>query len=149
MPQHLSTELAPTCPSAQPEMSGASVFGIIQGSPSEPRVAYLERTVAMTPEVASLAAPVEPTEVFRIGAPCAGGGCVHFGEGRCRLAERLVQALPVVSAAPPCAIRGTCMWWRQESIAACMRCPQIVTRMYGATETLQEAATPPSSFKRQ
>ncbi len=138
-----SSDLPLMCPSAQPEMSDASVFGVIQGSPSEPRVAYLERPVALTPEVAALAKPVEPTEVFRIGAQCAGSCCVHFGKGRCRLATRLIQTLPeVVSAAPPCAIRGTCMWWRQEGVAACKRCPQIVTRMYGATETLKDAAAP-------
>ncbi len=137
------TDGALLCPSAQPEMAGAAVFGLVQGTATNPRVAYLDRAVPLTSEIIATAAPVEPTEVFRIGAPCAGSCCQHFGEGRCRLAKRLVQLLPaVVSSAPPCALRPNCMWWRQEGISACERCPQIVTKMHGATERLVAAAAP-------
>jgi len=124
-------------------MAGATVFGLVQGTATDPRVAYLDRAVALSSELIARAAPVAPTEVFRIGALCAGGCCQHFGEGRCRLAARLVQLVsPVVSSAPPCALRPNCMWWRQEGVNACLRCPQIVTRMYGATASLVEAARP-------
>ena len=139
----IKTDVAPQCPSAQPDMSGATVFGLVQGTATEPRVAYLDRAVPLTPEILASATPVEPTEVFRIGSPCAGGCCRHFGEGRCTLATRLVQSLsPVVAIAPRCALRSQCMWWRQEGVQACMRCPQIATRMPGASPVLVEAATP-------
>jgi hypothetical protein len=133
----------PLCPSAQPDMDGASVFGLVQGTPAAPRVAYLDRIIPLTPAIAAAAAPVEPAEVFRIGAPCASAGCQHFADGRCRLAARLVRTLPsVVVHAPPCALRPHCMWWGQEGVAACVRCPQIVTHMHGASPQLQAAADP-------
>ena len=131
------------CPSAQPEMRGATVFAVIQGTATQPRAAYLDQLVTITPKVLALAAPVEPTEVFRIGAVCAEGDCQHFSGGRCRLVTQLVESVPkVVTSPPPCLLRSGCRWWHQEGVAACLRCPQIVTRMYGATETLQEAAKP-------
>src|SRR5215510_5437928 len=134
---------APLCPSAQPEMDGASVFGLVQGTATAPRVAYLDRIIPLTPAIAATAAPVEPAEVFRIGAPCASAGCQHFAGGRCRLAVKLVRTLqPAVVHAPPCALRPQCMWWRQEGVAACVRCPQIVTRMHGASAELVTAADP-------
>ena len=38
MSQPSTTDFAPMCPSAQPEMAGASVFGVVRGSAKEPRV---------------------------------------------------------------------------------------------------------------
>jgi hypothetical protein len=137
-------DFVPHCPSARAETDGATVFAVIQGTAKEPRAAYLHQVIPLTPEIAALAFPVSPTEVFRISAPCALDGCRHFGENRCSLANRLVQLVPsVVTSAPPCALRPSCVWWLQEGIAACLRCPQIVTRMYGASPQLVEAATPP------
>jgi len=131
------------CPSAQPQMAGASVFGVIQGTATEPRVGYLEAQLPLDERIVALAQPVEPTEVFRIAAPCAGTCCQHFADRRCQLVTRLVNILqPVETSAPPCALRSTCMWWQQEGVAACLRCPQIVTRMFGASDTLREAAAP-------
>jgi len=142
--EHLRKDVAPLCPSAQAEMDGAAVFAIIQGTATEPRAAYLDRLVPLTPEIAAHAAPVGPTEVFRMSAPCAAHGCRHFGEGRCNLANRLVRLVPpVVASAPPCVLRPGCMWWLQEGVEACLRCPQVVTQMYGASEHLVEAASPP------
>jgi hypothetical protein len=140
---------APLCPSAQPAMDGASVFGLVQGTATAPRVAYLDRIIPLTPAIAATAAPVAPTEVFRIGAPCASAGCQHFDDGRCRLAVKLVRMLPAaVVHAPPCALRPHCMWWRQEGVAACVRCPQIVTRMHGASAELLAAADPATPVQR-
>jgi len=135
--------IIPRCPSAEPEMEGAAVFAIIQGTVEEPRAAYLDRLVPLTPEIAATTAPIAPTEVFRLSAPCAARGCQHFDQGRCGLVNRLVQIVPsVVSIAPQCALRASCMWWLQEGVEACLRCPQVVTHMYGASARLVEAATP-------
>lgn len=142
--EHSRKRAAPACPSAQPEMKGAAVFAIIQGTAAEPRAAYLDQVVPLTAEIAALAAPISPTEVFRMSAPCAAHGCCHFGEGRCSLVGRLVQLVPaVVAAAPPCRLRPNCMWWLQEGVEACVRCPQVVTHLYGASAEMREAAPPP------
>ncbi len=131
------------CPSSQPEAEGAAVFAIIQGTAAEPRAAYLDRLIPLTPEIAATTAPIRPTEVFRLSAPCAARACQHFDSGRCDLVNRVVQLVPpVISRAPACALRPSCMWWLQEGGKACLRCPQIVTQMYGASAQLVQAATP-------
>jgi hypothetical protein len=129
------------CPSAQPEMAGSVIFGIVGGTVDEPRVGYLTEVLPTTLERLALALPVKPTEVFRFGAPCAGTACRHFDGMQCRLAVRTVQRLePVVEALPPCPVRSDCRWWRQEGRAACVRCPQVVTEIYAPTERLQATA---------
>lgn len=124
-------------------MDGAVVFGVVGGSESEPWVEYLTEPVAAGPEVLALAKGVDPTEVFRIGAPCAGHGCRHFDGARCRLAARLVQLTPAsTSSLPACTLRPHCRWWRQEGKAACIRCPQVVTVNYLPSDEMRLAADP-------
>jgi hypothetical protein len=138
-----STASMPFCPSAQPEMAGAVVFGIVQGSVETPRVAYMAEPVPVTPAVLALAGPVSPNELFRIAAPCAGGACRHFDGASCGLVTKLVQLVPpTVAGVPPCALRPTCRWWQQEGKAACQRCPQIVTLTLAPSEPLRFAADP-------
>ncbi len=116
------------CPSAQPGMEKLRVLGVVAPTPEGPRVAYLRHDVEASDDVLALAAPVQPTEVFRLSGSCAGGTCAHFQGQRCRLAERVVSMLlPVVSALPPCRIRPSCRWYVQEGREACLRCPQIAT----------------------
>lgn len=131
------------CPSAQPEMEGAAVFGIVNGTAAEPRVGYLTEPVILTEEIRVLSEPVEPTEVFRIAAPCATNRCKHFDGADCRLAARVAELLPeAVDAPPPCSIRPQCRWWRQEGKAACMRCPVVVTQIHAATAAEKRLAYP-------
>ena len=133
------------CPSARPDLAGGVVFGVRAGTVDEPRVAYLTESVPVTLEVLALAGPVDPAQVFRIAAPCAGTGCRHFDGASCGLASRIVQLLPeVVGSAPPCDLRPTCRWWSQEGKAACLRCPQIVSLTLRPTEALRLAADPAS-----
>lgn len=136
----------PLCPSAQPGMDGCVAFGVVGGTPEEPRLVHLTRALPVTDELLSLAGPVAPTEVFRFAAPCAGHACQHFDGEDCRLVRRVVQILPAVTAEelPPCTLRPTCRWWQQEGKAACARCPQIVTENYGPSEALTRAADPNS-----
>ena len=142
--EHSKKSSVPFCPSAPPDSDGAVVFAIIQGTATQPQAAYLDRLVPLTPEIAASAAPVDPAEVFRMSAPCAAHGCRHFAEGCCNLVARLVQLVPsVVTSAPPCMLRPSCMWWQQEGVEACLRCPQVVTHMYGASAPMMEAAAPP------
>jgi hypothetical protein len=129
------------CPSAQPGMADVRILGIAAGSIDAPRLAYLNETVAATPEILAQAAPLNPGEIFRLAARCEATRCTHFDGERCQLATRIVKLLPEVSEKlPPCTIRSTCRWHQQEGAAACYRCPQVVTANSRATETLQEVA---------
>lgn len=131
------------CPSAQPEMDQAVVFGIIGGSISEPRVGYLDRPSRVSDELSNFPKEVHPTEVFRIAAPCAERQCRHFLAGRCSLASRLIQILPVgESQIPSCSIRSTCRWWAQEGKQACLRCAQVVTFTISPSKSMVQVATP-------
>jgi hypothetical protein len=129
------------CPSSQPELPGSIVFGIVGGAASNPRVAYLAEPVATSGELLELVEPAEPPEVFRFAAACARGACAHYSRGVCRLAQRISRSLPVVvDSLPPCEIRASCRWWRQEGAAACKRCPQIVTTSYAESPQIRSIA---------
>lgn len=132
------------CPSAQPGWHGAVAFGIIGGTPAEPIAKYFPETRPITAELLELAQPVTPPEVFRFAASCLNAGCVHFQGDTCSLASRVVKLLPeVMNRIPRCAIRGSCRWWRQEGVAACRRCPQVVTENYNPSGEMRAAAEPP------
>ena len=137
-----------SCPSARHDMPGARLFGVVSAEvDGEPRVAYLSRLLPASPDVMAAAGPGDPGAVFRIGAPCAGGACSHFaaGSGLCTLARRTVQHLPVVvDTLPRCALRPTCVWWHQEGVAACRRCPQVVSQPAAPNVAVIHAADPSS-----
>jgi hypothetical protein len=134
----------PFCPSAQPEMDGVVVFGVVGGSAAEPRVGYLTERLPVTPELLALTGDVAPAEVFRFGAPCAGTGCRHFDGNSCRLASKLVQLAPApgASSLPACTLRRDCRWWRQEGKAACTRCPLVITLNHLPSDEMRYAANP-------
>jgi len=133
----------PLCPSAQPDWPSARIIGVVGGTPEQAQVAFLDQSAPSNMELLSLSEPLQPTEVFRFTAPCASAACSHFGEGRCRLASKIVRLLPeVTSELPPCPIRSQCRWWVQEGAVACMRCPQVVTHDCLQSEAWQKAADP-------
>jgi hypothetical protein len=133
----------PLCPSAKPGMEGSVVFGVADEVGGHPLVAYLAEPQPVTDEVLALAGPVAPTEVFRFAAPCAGHGCQHFDGSHCRLATRVVQLLPrAVDRLPPCPIRSGCRWWRQEGVAACLRCPEVISETCNPSELMYRVALP-------
>jgi hypothetical protein len=129
------------CPSAQPGMDRAVVLGVVQHDGPRPMVEYLNARLAATPEVLATAAPLKPTEVFRLAATCAEHKCPHFDGADCRLAARVAKMLPpVVESLPPCVIRKECRWYSQEGGAACMRCPQITTVSYDLSAQAREVS---------
>jgi hypothetical protein len=133
------------CPSAQPGMGDVQVLGVVSRDAAEPRLAYLDEPVAVTPEMLALAAPVAVSQVFRLSARCEEAKCTHFDGTRCQLAVRIAQLLPAVGdSLPSCSIRPECRWFRQEGRAACLRCPQIVTGNCEADERLQQVAGMPN-----
>ena len=126
-------------------MAGARIIGVLDGSATEPRVAFLGPGVRLEPDAAArAAAPMPPTEVFRYAAVCEQSHCQHFGAGRCALAKRIVDQLePVVDALPVCQIRASCRWFAEQAGAACRRCPQVLTRIRFGDDPLSRAALPP------
>jgi hypothetical protein len=132
-----------SCPSAQPDMEGARVFGVIGGTPEAPRVAYLTGGATVDPTTLSTLGSIKATEVFRFAARCEENRCVHYADHRCALARRIVEQLdPVVDALPPCLVRTTCRWFAEQGGEACRRCPQVVTVVPPADERLARAAAP-------
>jgi hypothetical protein len=141
MKRSIDANTIPYCPSAQPDIVGSVVFGVVGGTAQEPQLVHIELRPA-TNEVLALTQPVHPTEVFRFAAPCARNACQHFDGSNCRLVTRIVASLPtVIDRLPSCYLRPTCRWWQQEGKAACLRCPQIVTETHNPTEHLQQVAS--------
>jgi len=122
-------------------MDRAMVLGVVQHDGPRPVVEYLNARVPATPEILALAAPLKPTEVFRLAATCAEHKCPHFDGADCRLATRVAKMLPpVVDSLPPCTIRKECRWFAQEGAAACMRCPEITTISYDLSPQVREVS---------
>lgn len=143
MKQNTASDASPLCPSAKPEMEGSVIFGVVDGTVEEPRLAHLVEPQPVTDKLLALSGSVTPTEIFRFAAPCAGSACQHFDGSNCRLATKIVQLLPeVMTELPPCRLRPNCRWWQQEGKPACMRCPQIVSETYYPSKQLHQAADP-------
>ncbi len=133
-----------SCPSAQPDMVDARIFGVVDGSVDEPRVAYLERPVALDATARASLGDLGPTRVFRLAAQCEPHACAHFNGATCSLARRVVEHLsPVVDALPACRVRVNCRWFEEQGPAACLRCPQVVTMIPRGDTPLNHAAVPP------
>ncbi|MGG5818696.1 hypothetical protein [Falsiroseomonas sp. HW251] len=117
----------PLCPSAPPDWPDARLIGVAAGTAEAPAIGYTG-PMPVTPDLLALAAPVEPTEVFRFAATCQERACHHFDGRRCGLVRKVVALLPeAASDLPRCGIRRDCRWWQEEGAAACRRCPQVVT----------------------
>jgi hypothetical protein len=129
------------CPSAQPGMDNCRVLGVVQQGGATPRLEYLNQPVPATPEILALAAPLRPTEIYRLSATCAEHKCPHFDGADCRLATRIVNILPaVVDTLPPCTIRKDCRWFSQEGGEACKRCPEVTTVSYDLSQQAREVS---------
>jgi len=132
------------CPSAQPSLQGGRVLGVVQQIADVFEVSYLDQPLPVTPEVLAMTAPAQPTEVFRLAAPCQTHHCPHYDGSDCSLVTRIVQIMPaVVDQLPRCQIRSECRWFHQEGAAACRRCPQVSTVNYNADETMRSVVNLP------
>ena len=117
-----------TCPSAQPDMAEARIFGVVAGTPEEPRVAYLKRSATVSEEMLAQLGDLQPTQVFRYAARCEESACAQFENGCCSLGRRIAERLaPVTDALPSCQIRDGCRWFAEIGGSACLRCPQVLT----------------------
>lgn len=119
------------CPSAPGCPGGSVLIGVVAGTSDGPRVLPTEAPVEVTDELLALSGPVSPQEIFRFASGCRAEACVHFNDGCCQLARRAVERLAEVQQrAQHCPIRPRCQWFRQEGIAICRRCPQIITEQH-------------------
>jgi hypothetical protein len=131
------------CPSAQPDMAEARIFGVVGGTAATPEVAYLKSSATVTPEMLEQLGDLDPTHVFRFAARCEEGRCGQYKDGRCSLGQRIAEMLPpVTEALPSCQIRASCRWYEEVGAAACRRCPQVVTIVPMDQAGLREAARP-------
>jgi hypothetical protein len=131
------------CPSAQPDMEDARIFGVVAGTPEAPRVAYLKQDAVVAPELLEQLDGLEPTQVFRYAARCEESKCAQFDKGCCSLGRRIADLLsPVTEALPSCQIRNGCRWYAEIGGAACLRCPQVVTRVPAGQGELAKVALP-------
>jgi hypothetical protein len=136
-----------SCPSAQPDMHDARIFGVLSGTVGAPRVAYLKQEAVIPAGALPETGGLDPVEAFRFAARCEEGRCGQFANGRCSLGQRLADALPpVVDALPSCTIRPTCRWYAEQGREICFRCPQVVTRIaLDEGDLLSQAARVPGS----
>jgi len=130
-----------SCPSAPALDEGAEVFGVVVGGADTPEVAYLERPVPLTDELRSLADGLKPSEVFRMVGRCAESACAHFSGSHCKLGERVAGSdVGAGTELPSCSIRAHCRWFAEQGVAACLRCPQIITDVPVAVPAAQQSA---------
>ena len=119
------------------------LFGVVEGTATEPRVTYLREPLPVNAQILSLADPVDPREVMRFATNCATSACQHFDGERCQLAAKIVGLLPSEGGPlPACGLRPRCRWWQEQGKDACMRCPIIVTQRYAPDPLLRLAANP-------
>ncbi|HET9640985.1 MAG TPA: hypothetical protein VFP12_17470 [Allosphingosinicella sp.] len=132
-----------SCPSAQPDMVDARIFGVVAGTAEEPRVAYLKADAVVTDEMLEELGDLKPTQVFRYTARCEESRCAQFDNGCCSLGKRIAEMLPVVTEAlPSCQIRPTCRWYAEIGRPACLRCPQVMTMVPSDESDLARVAVP-------
>lgn len=129
------------CPSAQPNMPGAVIHGVVDAASG--RVLPLESSLPVTDSLLASTAPLLPTQILRFSAACQESACGHYTGSACSLVTRLVQILPSSGTSiERCTIRPTCRWYFQEGLHACHRCTTIVTDEFSRTEALAALADP-------
>ena len=120
-----------TCPSAPHNLPGAKLLGVVLGEEDAPRVAYLKKKVELKDAVDTEKLDIDPGHAFRFSGKCANSGCGQWKDGGCRLGKDITEKLaPVVQTAPACSIRATCRWFEENGVQACLRCPQVTTRVH-------------------
>lgn len=129
------------CPSSSWNAEGAVVFGVVGGEVKAPRVMFMKQVITPNKELEQKLGGIAPEEVFRVASPCNSKCGHHNGQG-CNLVGKIVEHVaPVYDDYATCAIRATCVWWSQEGMKACLRCPEVVRNNSLQTEQISRAAS--------
>jgi hypothetical protein len=116
------------CPSAQPELAGSMIIGVVESRARTERVSHLAHPVKISGHWPASPEGYAATAAFRFAAPCQKGECTNWSGSKCRVAQELVRILPASTPElPQCSLRRVCRWFEQEGTGACMRCSQVVT----------------------
>lgn len=118
------------CPSTQPSSDRSMILGVVGNNETGASISFLQHPVRVDKGtlLSFVGGTTKATEVFRFAAPCETSGCRNWSGCHCRVAERLVQILPIAAdALPQCRLRPVCRWFAQEGGSVCLRCPHVVT----------------------
>lgn len=118
------------CPSSKCK-SGSELLGVRQ---DDGTVAILPQTLPIDESfIENASADGIPAEQkFRFTNKCVECGCKQWTGKSCGVIDQLVQyidTLPVSEALPPCAIRKSCRWYKQQGADACKVCKFVVTEV--------------------
>lgn len=133
------------CPSAPWESPDAKIFGVVAGEAKAPKLIFLKQLISPSKELEDKIGNVPPNQVFRVASQCAGSNCSHHDTAAdsCKLVKKIVNGLDTaVDQHAVCLIRPNCVWWKQEGMQACLRCPQIATQDTSQNARLTRLADP-------
>ena len=117
------------CPSATGETPNAQIIGFIA---ADGVVANIPTPIPLTDEMRQSIGP-QPERIFRLAGPCIQSKCSNWENQACALIGRMREEVDRRQLAtdpggklPRCAIRSTCVWWRQTGPEACRVCPHVI-----------------------
>jgi hypothetical protein len=118
-----------TCPSSTCS-PGADLLATVG---SDGRLKHLRTPLRIDAAFVENARRQGPPEArMRFAAPCQQGSCGHWTGSACGLIDRVMAHLDDqpqdmrADAPPPCTIRGTCRWYHQTGVQACLCCDLVV-----------------------
>ncbi len=135
------------CPSGLADRPESVVLGVRSGE--DGGVVYLADPVPARDVVGLVPEGVEPRRVLRFASHCE-SDCRQRVGTECGLVNRIVAlpGPPQGSAVPRCHLRQQCMWWSQNGVAACHRCP-AVSSLVTKDDDLGNLVADPSTTKEQ
>ena len=138
----------PLCPSAQPQMEGSTIIGVVGGTPESPAT-RLSRGASSghgTGSCPLLAGPTDcgfPSWIRPLSRGMAASILTVLiadspgGSSSCYPRSWMV--------CPRVIFGRMARWWRQEGKVACLRCPQVVTDASYPSELYRQVADPNTS----
>lgn len=127
-----------TCPSATLS-PGVRLLG---ARGADGRIKHLRTPLTVDEDFVSRAkAQGNPEARMRFAAPCEESKCSHWTGKACGLIDRVLSHLDgqtddprTAEDLPPCTIRASCRWWKQDGASACHAC-DLVVRLPDGSET--------------
>lgn len=119
------------CPSGVSTAADAMVFAVVGANQAQPLLRYLDRVIPIAAVLDAGTSHADIASQLRVSSNCVGGHCQNYNHERhaCSLATAVWTTMsPVVQNPPPCAIRRNCVWWKQEGVDICTRCPAVTRR---------------------